>query len=234
MDSTVIDVDPTSQNLIACGIFTLVHRLNENCVRKVPRDNDADNIQAVQNEANIYAMLGDDDHFAICLSANQSVEHVDLKWAANGTLEDYIQKEGSRLTTTRRYEMGCIIIEAVQKLHHLGVIHSDLALRQYLLSEDYRLILQLRDIQGILRWEWKIVQSDLFALGSTLYELMVGQTPYQGKSEDEIQLLYEQGKFPGTNYILCGDVILGCWTKQFNSADQVLDSYRRSPTQILN
>jgi hypothetical protein len=79
------DVEVNSQNLIAVGIFTCVHRICDTRVRKVPRNNKADNIQAVRNEANIYALLGEDEHIAICTSAGQTVEYVELEWAVNGT-----------------------------------------------------------------------------------------------------------------------------------------------------
>jgi hypothetical protein len=73
------NVELSNENLIAVGLFSLVHRISETRVRKSPRDEEADNIQAVRNEANIYALLGDDDHIAPYVSTGPGMGHVDLK-----------------------------------------------------------------------------------------------------------------------------------------------------------
>ncbi|KAF2254642.1 hypothetical protein BU26DRAFT_392011, partial [Trematosphaeria pertusa] len=65
------------------------------------------------------------------------------------------------------------------------------------------------------------VESDLFALGSTLYELLAGQTPYEGLSDESIESLIRKGKFPDTDGLLLGDIIMGCWEKKFSSAEDI-------------
>jgi hypothetical protein len=40
------------------------------------------------------------------------------------------------------------------------------------------------------------VESDLFTLGSTLYELVAGKPPYHDKSDVETESLYKQEGFP--------------------------------------
>ena len=67
------------------------------------------------------------------------------------------------------------------------------------------------------------VGSDLFALGSTLYELLAGQTPYEGQSDESIELLFREGEFPSTEGLLCKDIIIGCWKQKFSSAKDVLN-----------
>src|SRR5277367_5544399 len=126
----------SNENLIAVGLFSLVHQISETRVRKSPRDEEADNIQAVRNEANIYALLGDDDHIAPCVSTGPGMGHVDLKWAVNGTLEDYIKTKKDLVTDAFRLRTARWIIEAVQLIHTRGIIHSDLCLRQFLIYED--------------------------------------------------------------------------------------------------
>ena len=236
------NVELTSQSLIGVGIFSFVYRISNACVRKVPRDSAADNIQAVRNEASIYAILGSDEHIAICTSLGRAVDYVDLKWAINGNLEDYIRINTTRITDAFRLQAGRQIIEAVQYIHSRGVIHSDLCLRQYLLYEDGKARLsdfaaasyeghEALGMENATHYmprhpeQPNNVLSDLFALGSTLYELMTGTLPYSGKSDTEIESLYEQEKFPCIDGILCGDVILGCWRKKFNSASAVLEAY---------
>lgn len=156
-----------------------------------------------------------------------------------------MRKNDSRITDTFRVRMARQMIEAVRYIRCQGVIHSDLSLRQFLLYEDCNARLSDftasgyhgHDAMGMENPSHYMprnpdqpntIQSDLFALGSTLYELMVGKTPHCGQTDDEIQSLYEQSVFPTTTDILCGDVILKCWKREFVSADEVLAAYNAS------
>ena len=40
------------------------------------------------------------------------------------------------------------------------------------------------------------LRSDIFALGSAIYEMMTGKTPYKGRPYNEIQRLFKQHRFP--------------------------------------
>ena len=99
---------------------------------------------------------------------------------------------------------------------------------------------------GIMNYQTEI--SDIFALGSTLYELATGKAPYSElnelESDDpghikawirrqhkvvdaEIELRYKNQQFPDTSGHYCGDIILGCWRGQFGTAREALDMYLR-------
>ena len=126
-------------------------------------------------------------------------------------------------------------------IHGKGIIHSDLAARQFLL--DSKLHVKLSDFGfssfsdgDVLGFENashhlprdtdgkrpSTIQSDLFALGSTLYEVMTGNRPYKDKSDDIIAQLYSNGSFPDMTGILYGHIIMGCWRGRFKSAAEVL------------
>jgi serine/threonine protein kinase len=133
------------------------------------------------------------------------------------------------------------------EIHRKCVVHSDLALRQFLLDANDNA--RLSDFaasgypgQCALGMECashylprdpdlpNTVESDLFALGSVLYEVMAGETPYHGKSDKEIETLYKEENFPAVNKFLCGNVIMGCWKREWRSTEEVLaryDEYRR-------
>ncbi|KAF4448128.1 serine/threonine protein kinase [Fusarium austroafricanum] len=49
--------------------------------------------------------------------------------------------------------------------------------------------------------------SDLFALGSTLYELVAGSRPYEGKKDDVIEAHFMNHEYPSTEDVLLGDII---------------------------
>ncbi len=69
-----------------------------------------------------------------------------------------------------------------------------------------------------------IIQSSrtLFALGSTLYELITGKEPYDRLSHESVENLFREGVFPGVDGLPLGDLIMGCWVERFRSAREVL------------
>ncbi|PSS18445.1 hypothetical protein M430DRAFT_27902 [Amorphotheca resinae ATCC 22711] len=79
-----------------------------------------------------------------------------------------------------------------------------------------------RDLDGDMP---STVQSDLFALGSTLYEIMAGRRPYEGIPDGTITERYTKRIFPDVTSILCGDVIISCWQGCFRNAEEVLELF---------
>ncbi|KAF2103258.1 kinase-like protein [Rhizodiscina lignyota] len=238
----------SQQTIISVGIFAVVHRLNDTTVRKLPRTDDlenlAGNIQATRNEAYIYTLLGDDPLIANCLSRSKTEDYVDLQYYANGTLPDYIDKNKNNISDKLRAQWSWQVIKAVARIHELGIIHGDLALRQYLLDDS--LNARLSDFCGsgypgqrALAIEGSshclprdfdrpsTTESDLFALGSTLYELWSGETPFCTLNDQEIETRYMQADFADVTGIHCGHIILCCWRREFSSADEVLSQYNK-------
>lgn len=59
-----------------------------------------------------------------------------------------------------------------------------------------------------------IVRSDLFALGSTLYEILLGKEPYEGMEDEEIQRLFPANVFPTSDGIVdqrWREIVQKCW-----------------------
>ncbi|KAJ5731661.1 kinase-like protein [Penicillium malachiteum] len=158
------------------------------------------------------------------------------------------------------------IIEAVAVLHRLDIIHSDLRLAQILVDGEDNI--RLSDFNAsqypnnvALGYEkatnclprdyaaLNTVSSDLFVLGSTLYELTTGHPPYEelyadlwrGPTDDDDQLRaeirrkhiadyraeqqYKQGDFPDVSQVFGGGIILGLWNGTIISANDALTLY---------
>lgn len=118
----------------------------------------------------------------------------------------------NHLTSRARCRVARQAVEAVIFIHEKGVIHSDLSVRQFLVDKNCNI--RLPDFGGSsLQGSDTIVmgtaihflprdedlpntvQSDLFALGSTIYEIMIGKKPYKGMGDEEIQHLYSAKVF---------------------------------------
>lgn len=238
------NINLNKHNLIGVGVFAHVHRLDGGMVRKVPAP-DPDNLnlamKSIRREGQIYDHLGDHPRIIKCLARGDLF--VDLEYAPYGHIESYL-KYYQDTSNECRVRFAREVIEAVVFIHGKGIIHSDLAARQFLVDSTLNVKLSdfgfssfsdgdvlgfentshhlPRDIDGNMP---STFQSDLFALGSTLYEVMAGKRPYEGKSDDIIAQLYSDGSFPKVTGIPCGHIIIGCWQGRFKSAAEVLKHF---------
>ncbi|KAL9123530.1 MAG: hypothetical protein Q9217_007041 [Psora testacea] len=233
------------------GIFAETYRIGKK-VKKVyrnfPDDNVAtkESIKATRNEASIYILLGDHPCIAKHLYSDPAKTYMELKYYPNGDLKRFI--EMYRPYVGARKHWARQIIESAEYIHTMGVRHSDFRLEQWLLDETlnarlsdfnasgyYRnleLGLEGSEAMGAENASYFLsrdyaydntVESDLFALGSTLFELFTGKPPYDGQPHESIEASYLAGVFPSIQGLLFGEVIMGCWTKTFLSAKEVLD-----------
>ena len=62
------------------------------------------------------------------------------------------------------------------------------------------------------------VATELFALGTTLYEMSMTEPPYPEVDDDEeIQSRYTFGMFPDVDHLVLGEIISGCWQGSYDS-----------------
>lgn len=232
------------------GSFAETYRIG-NKVKKVYRRslNDdvttKESIKATQNEASIYILLGDHPRIAQFLHTDLTKTYIELKYYSNGNLKSYIEKH--RPYNEARMCWARQIIESAEYIHTLGVRHSDFRLEQWLLDEAFNARLSDFNASGYDRniklglegseamgaetashfmprdyAHDNTVESDLFALGSTLYELIAEKAPYVGHFSESVENLYMEGLFPSVDGLPLGDLIMGCWVKKFRSAREML------------
>lgn len=199
----------------------------------------ATSVRAIQTEAWIYQHLGRHKYIARCLEAAN--DHIDLKFERNGDLEIYLSMH--RVSCEFRCRAAVQAVKAVNYIHQEGVVHSDLSARQFLLDE--KMNVRLSDFCGsslngskalvienpshyLPRGQMlpSTVKSDIFALGSTLYEIMTSQTPYHGKADAEVQYLYKRKIYPSLDGVENENwkrIIVGCWNGHYESAREILE-----------
>jgi hypothetical protein len=61
------------------------------------------------------------------------------------------------------------------------------------------------------------LHSEIFALGSTIYELETTRQPYDGKLDLEIERLFGAQDFPDTSALVLGEVIAKCWKAEYKN-----------------
>lgn len=232
---------PHPKNLISHGLYALTYKLG-NIVRKVPIHPNGQmsiEVEGVRREAQIYRHLGKHSSIIECLSDSDS--HVDLIFAANGNLEDYV-KSHPDTPTELRLKFAQKATEAVAYAHSKGVIHGDIDAVRFLLDEQLNVKLSgftdasfigdkglnvISHRHFLPRDTPNTVETDLFALGCTLYEIMKGKEAYAEVHDHEVTheflKIYNQELFPDVNGLCCGNVILDCWNCKFSSAAEILE-----------
>ncbi|RJE19042.1 STYKc [Aspergillus sclerotialis] len=254
---------PSNQKLLIIGIFAEVYLLDGKVIRKTPRSENEEDMQPIIREATIYNIIGIHPRIVECMSRGGGrAEYVDVKYYPHGDLASYCQK--NKITPELRSRWFQQIIEAIIVIHDHGVVHSDLALRQFFVDDNLDLRLgdfnssQYADHPALgyekathcLPRDYELPNtesSDIFALGSTLYELVAGRAPYselssigpesndpdsikakiqrQHQADLEIESRYKNQKFPDVSNIFRGDIILGCWRGDFPTAKDALHLY---------
>ncbi|PGG96455.1 serine/threonine protein kinase [Helicocarpus griseus UAMH5409] len=196
----VVFVDP-NRKLLAFSVWTDVYLVNGTVVRKEPNNEGDTHTEAILREATIYSMLGEHPRIAECISAGS--DFIEIKYYPNGDLRSYAKENQDSITPDLLKKWFQQIVEAIVEIHEYEVIHSDLALKQFLLDDN--LDARLCDFGAsqypghialgnegepayFLPRDWDApnsVRSGMFALGSTLYELVANKSPFSELYTDE-------------------------------------------------
>ncbi|KAK1048042.1 hypothetical protein LTR74_017618 [Friedmanniomyces endolithicus] len=119
--------------------------------------------------------------------------------------------------------------EGLSFLHSRRVVHCDLQPDNLLLDDGINI--KICDFQGKMgaldgatleRVRYCLprsdyhpsVQSDIFALGSTIFKMMTGRDPYQEFPDTDVTLKYDQLDLPATDFI-AGAQVLKCWQQEY-------------------
>jgi serine/threonine protein kinase len=225
------------QSVMAIGSTSFIGDLGGNQVLKYPHV--ATDREAIEHEARIYHLLGRHPRILRCYGLDES--GLRLEKAANGTLREILQTHNN--SPREKLKWSRQLAEAVEYIHTKHVLHCDISPRNCFITSEYDL--QLGDFQGQYRAQGNLHKgfcaegtksylprrpgtadhySDLFAVGSAVYEIMTGHEPYEHLDSiddmEEIESLFKDGKFPSTDHLLAGNVIQGCWRQRYDSAEQ--------------
>ncbi|OQD65448.1 hypothetical protein PENPOL_c006G07162 [Penicillium polonicum] len=220
---------------ISGGLTGIVELLDDGTVLKSPfPDAEMENhVLDIAKEASIYHRVG--PHERLVRILDHSRDGLVLEYMKNGDLKTYLQAQKS-IPISLKLKWAYQIAQAVSLLHSNGIIHCDIKPRNLLL--DATLNIKIIDFSGSsLDWSkpasgegtrfylprhWRdppTVATDLFALGSTLYGVFQGTSPYEEVPSDQVEELFKRKEFPNVSAIPCGQIIKQCWLSHVDSAE---------------
>jgi serine/threonine protein kinase len=212
------------QDVVGAGISGIVVRLD--CVLKFVGSSDPFKSQQIEREGRVYERLGTD-----CPEVLRCYGSVDgaliLQYASNGSLRQYYANQDKPVPLDLRLRWIRQIATSITFIHARHVRHGDVSCNNVFLDEELNTKLgdfsgsQIDDEDPLVCYETSHElpdhdgvsdKSEIFALGSTFYEIMTGSKPYQGLSNDAISEAYSRGEFPTvTTLPACKDIINRCW-----------------------
>lgn len=218
---------------LAGGISGIVELQEDGFVVKSPwpGDEESECQQDLRLEAEVYrrldARLGNHDCF-LKASFDASTYTLKLDYMRNGTLRDYLRQH-IEISNEQRYQWALAAAEGLHILHSIGVVHCDFTPKNMLLDDQLKLKIidfGCSSVDGARssgggdarsypdpepgRRTWQ-AQHDIFALGSTIYEISTGTRPYHDISSKKVKALVKQRVMPGLDNVYMADVIRACW-----------------------
>jgi len=203
-------------------------------------------LRDIEREFQIYQRLPRHDRLLQMIRYSPD-EGLVLEYMPGGNLREHLRgPTAADIPIPQRLQWACDAAEGLQVLHSHNIIHCDIKTENFLLDSALRL--RIIDFSGSSideKWasafegarfclprsldEPSTTITDLFALGSTIYEIMTGKQPYEDLSDDEVEARYKQLLFPSVATIPCGEVIIACWCSKLKSANEVLELIKATP-----
>ncbi len=205
--------------------------------------------QNLAREVEIYQRLPK-RHDRLIRMISYSEEGLILEYMPNGNLREYLESYASKINLCQRLQWAAEAAEALQLVHSHNIIHCDVKPENFLLDSQLRLRIVdfsgsridgerssvLENTRFFLPRPWNepcTILTDLFALGSSIYEIMTGSQPYKELMDDEVESRYKKRHFPVVDDIPCGNIIKKCWLSEFNSGEIVYQAIKAEIQKYL-
>lgn len=156
-----------------------------------------------------------------------------LRFQPNGSIRKYRAVRDEPLDVQPRLHWAEQICMGLQFVHDQGVVHGNLSCRDIYLDSKLNAKVggfarsSIHDPEALKTYDADLdptpSQGDLFALGSTLFEVMTGRTPFNVEEASEVESRLDQGHTPWMgDTLFLGEIILECWHGINTSANDAL------------
>lgn len=228
---------PSGYKLLSLGVSGLVFAIDDETVLKRPNgfpNSDED----IAIEKRIYERIGQHPSIVKCIRIeSEGITLERLLYPLRKRLWD-LRATNETPSDTTVFLWAKQIIRGLAYIHSLGVLQADIGCHNILIDKDDNV--KISDFAGASidgekskvcyetrsrqpRFQNVTVGTEIFALGTALYELSTTSPPYPDIPSDtpEIGKLYAEGRFPNTKDLLLGEVIDKCWVGRYSEINDV-------------
>lgn len=221
----------SGEDVVGMGITALVARLDA-VIKFAPQSE----LPFREREKSIYQRLGN-DHDSVLRYYGNLGDALLLQYACHGSVRQYVARQAKPMPLSLKLRWAEQITAAIAFIHCRNVLHGDISCNNVMLDDG--LNAKLGDFAGssmdgqdpLICYETShehpdvtgiSVRSEIFALGSTLYEIMTGSKPYSDLSDTKITRAYRQESYPGlTSLAAFNDIISKCWSRGYKGVNDV-------------
>jgi serine/threonine protein kinase len=218
------------KDLVGAGITAIVVRLDAVVKFFQPTE-----LQFLERETTVYQRLGH-DHSGIIKYFGVLGNGIILQFAEQTSIRQYVARQG-QISLPLRLRWVEQLFDTVRYVHSKNVLHGDISCNNIFL--DNNLDVKLGDFSGsaiddlppLSCYETShelpdadiSAQTELFALGSTIYEIMTGSAPYKDLSDDQVLAAFSDGRYPDLqNVSTFRNTIRKCWTQEYTTVEEAL------------
>ena len=188
----------------------------------------------IEVEKQVYERLAN-EHSLVLRYHGPSSNGLLLQRVSQGSVRQFLRANGPQpLAVQVRWVRQAV--ESIAFIHSKEILHADICCNNFFLDDN--LDIKLGDFAGSsidgcrslvfyqtshAHPEIKLsATSELFALGSTMYEIITGVPPYSDLAIEDIEDAYRREDFPELPQHKFGELINKCWHREYSSVDELL------------
>ncbi|KAK7398273.1 hypothetical protein QQX98_012345, partial [Neonectria punicea] len=227
---------------VGAGLSSWVLRLDAvaKCYSSAENDHKA-------REIAIYERLGSDGHHHKGIMRYYGILDdlgVILQFARHGSIRQYSSRLQQREHIPLSTRLAWIeqTADAFVFIHSKGVLHCDISCNNIFLDEHLNASVgdfAGSSLDGLPCLSWyetshshpdildPSIKTEIFALGSTFYEILLGTKPFEGLDECSIEASIQDGRFPSLEALpALQTCIAKCWHQQYETVEEVLQDIK--------
>ena len=227
------------RDLAGAGTTAIVARLD--AVVKFSRPSGS---RFFEREKLVYQRLGR-DHSRIVRYFGALENAIILQFASQGSIRQYLARQKKQVPLSYKLRWVEQLFDAIRFIHSKSVFHGDISCNNIFLDDS--LSINLGDFAGsaidglppLVCYETShelpdediSTKTEIFALGSTIYEIMTGSKPYKDLPDHEVSAAFSEGHFPDLESIPAfRNTIMRCWRQNYATAEEAIQNVKSEGT----